>query len=134
MWATARSTAASRTGHLPGTVEDTAAQVDAAGGRAVAVACDHTDDSAVRAVVRRIGVAHGGLDLLRLVTNDHDPGHGPEPVDRGEQVQQHRPPRNRVQHLVQIGFHPRSLAGGKDDGGDGPDHGRLNRTETLPFP
>ena len=30
---------------------------------------------------------------------------------RGNHVRQHRPPRDRVQHLVQIGFHPRALAG-----------------------
>ena len=34
-------------------------------------------------------------------------------------MREHRPPGDRVQHLVQIGFHPRALAGGKDDGGEG---------------
>ncbi len=37
VYLTARSTAAGRTGHLPGTVEETAAQVSAAGGRGIAV-------------------------------------------------------------------------------------------------
>jgi hypothetical protein len=32
-------------------------------------------------------------------------------------------PGNRVQHIVQIGFHPRALAGGEDHGGDGSGHG-----------
>jgi hypothetical protein len=42
----------------------------------------------------------------------------------------HRPPRNRVKHLVEIGFHPRALAGGKDYGGNRPRrrHRRANRT------
>lgn len=37
VWVTARSTAEGRTSHLPGTVEETAAAVDAAGGRGVPV-------------------------------------------------------------------------------------------------
>jgi hypothetical protein len=39
-----------------------------------------------------------------------------------------------VKHLVEIGFHPRPLAGGKDHGGKRPAHGAANRTESLPFP
>lgn len=63
VWVTARSSGAGgATSHLGGTVEETAAAVDAAGGRGVAVVCDHRDDTAVRSVVERI--APGGLDLL----------------------------------------------------------------------
>ena len=61
---TARSSAAGRTGHLPGTVEATAEAVTAAGGAGVAIRCDHRDDSAVAAVAARIAAAHGRLDLL----------------------------------------------------------------------
>jgi NAD(P)-dependent dehydrogenase (short-subunit alcohol dehydrogenase family) len=64
VYATARSSAAGRTGHLPGTVEDTAAAVTAAGGLGVPVRCDHRDDEAVTAVARRITADHGRLDLL----------------------------------------------------------------------
>ena len=53
-----------RTGHLPGTVEQTADAVTAAGGSGVAVPCDHRDDDAVRAVAARITADHGRLDLL----------------------------------------------------------------------
>ena len=41
VYVTARSSADGRTGHLPGTVEQTADAVTAAGGSGVAVPCDH---------------------------------------------------------------------------------------------
>ncbi len=49
---------------LPGTVGSTAEEITAAGGSAVAVACDHRDDDAVRAVFDRIASEHGRLDVL----------------------------------------------------------------------
>src|SRR5215475_601469 len=64
VYVTARSSADGRTGHLPGTVEQTADAVTAAGGSGVAVPCDHRDDEAVRAVAARITADHGRLDLL----------------------------------------------------------------------
>ncbi len=64
VYVTARSTAAARTTGLPGTVEDCAAAVTAAGGLGVPVPCDHRDDTAVTAVAARIAAAHGRLDLL----------------------------------------------------------------------
>src|SRR5262249_57748895 len=50
VYVTARSSAAGRTGHLPGTVEQTADAVTAAGGSGVPVPCDHRDDAAGKAV------------------------------------------------------------------------------------
>ena len=64
VYVTARSSAAGRTGHLPGTVEQTADAVTAAGGSGVAVPCDHQDDAAVTAVAARITADHDRLDLL----------------------------------------------------------------------
>jgi NAD(P)-dependent dehydrogenase (short-subunit alcohol dehydrogenase family) len=64
VYVTARSSAAGRTGHLPGTVEDCARAVTAAGGQGIAVACDHRDDDAVAAVADRIATTHDQLDLL----------------------------------------------------------------------
>jgi NAD(P)-dependent dehydrogenase (short-subunit alcohol dehydrogenase family) len=64
VYVTARSSAAGRTGHLPGTVEETAAAVTAASGEGVAVVCDHRDDAAVAAVSQRISAERGRLDLL----------------------------------------------------------------------
>ena len=49
---------------LGGTVEQTAAAVDEAGGRGVPVVCDHTDDDQVRALFDRVRDESGGLDLL----------------------------------------------------------------------
>jgi NAD(P)-dependent dehydrogenase (short-subunit alcohol dehydrogenase family) len=64
VYVTARSSGTERTGHLPGTVEQTADAVTAAGGHGVAVRCDHRDDVAVQAVADRIAAEHGRLDLL----------------------------------------------------------------------
>ncbi len=49
---------------LPGTVGATAEEIAAEGGTATAVACDHRDDDAVRAVFERIAADHGRLDVL----------------------------------------------------------------------
>ncbi|WP_420638976.1 SDR family NAD(P)-dependent oxidoreductase [Candidatus Poriferisocius sp.] len=49
---------------LPGTVGATAAEITEAGGTAVAVACDHRDDDAVRAVFDRIAAECGRLDVV----------------------------------------------------------------------
>jgi NAD(P)-dependent dehydrogenase (short-subunit alcohol dehydrogenase family) len=49
---------------LPGTIERTAAEVTAAGGTGVAVACDHRDDGQVEALFALVAAAGDGLDLL----------------------------------------------------------------------
>jgi len=49
---------------LPGTVAATAQEVDAAGGRGIAVPCDHRDDDAVRALFARVASEQGRLDVL----------------------------------------------------------------------
>ena len=49
---------------LPGTVAATAAEVDAAGGRGIAVPCDHRDDAAVVALFERVAAEEGRLDVL----------------------------------------------------------------------
>lgn len=50
---------------LPGTVGATAAAVTAAGGRGIAVACDHRDDAQVAALFERVRDEQGGqLDIL----------------------------------------------------------------------
>jgi NAD(P)-dependent dehydrogenase (short-subunit alcohol dehydrogenase family) len=48
----------------PGTIDDTADQVTARGGRGIAIRCDHTDDAQVDAVFDRIHAEQGRLDLL----------------------------------------------------------------------
>jgi NAD(P)-dependent dehydrogenase (short-subunit alcohol dehydrogenase family) len=49
---------------LPGSIEETAAAVVAAGGRSVAIACDHNNDEQVRNVFERIEREAGRLDVL----------------------------------------------------------------------
>ncbi|WP_280428264.1 SDR family NAD(P)-dependent oxidoreductase [Nocardia brasiliensis] len=51
-------------GRLPGTVGETAAAVDAAGGVGVPFVCDHRDDDAVHGLFEQIRTAHGRLDVL----------------------------------------------------------------------
>ncbi len=51
-------------GRLPGTIGETAAEIDALGGSGIAVACDHGDDDQVRALFDRVRAEHGRLDLL----------------------------------------------------------------------
>lgn len=53
-----------KTSELPGTVEDTAEQLSARGGRGVAVAADHADATAMAMLFDRVGAEHGALDLL----------------------------------------------------------------------
>src|SRR5262245_55241840 len=61
VWVTGRSSRTKgSTSHLPGTVEETADAVTAAGGTGIAAVCDHRDDEQVRTVVARIEK----LDLL----------------------------------------------------------------------
>jgi NAD(P)-dependent dehydrogenase (short-subunit alcohol dehydrogenase family) len=49
---------------LPGSVDATAAEVTALGGRGVAVALDHRDDDAVASLFDRVVREHGRLDVL----------------------------------------------------------------------
>ncbi len=49
---------------MPGTIEDTAEEVTAAGGRGIAVRCDHTDAAQVGELIARVEREHGRVDLL----------------------------------------------------------------------
>lgn len=49
---------------LQGTLGETVAAIEAAGGKAVAIACDHGDDSATRQVIEQIESEQGRLDIL----------------------------------------------------------------------
>ncbi len=49
---------------LPGTVAETAEAVTGAGGKGIAVLCDHSDDRQVEALFERIMVEQGRLDIL----------------------------------------------------------------------
>src|SRR6267142_2939783 len=65
VYVTGRTTRAQRSElNRPETIEETAALVDAAGGRGIAVQVDHLIPDEVRALVRRIEDAQGGLHVL----------------------------------------------------------------------
>src|SRR5882724_9866362 len=51
-------------GMLPGTVGETAAQIDALGGRGIALAVDHHDDEQVDAALHRVLDEQGAIDVL----------------------------------------------------------------------
>ena len=59
-----------RPGRLPGTVAATAAEIDDAGGRGIAVPCDHRDDEQVAALFERVAYEQGELHVL--VNNVYD--------------------------------------------------------------
>lgn len=64
VYVTGRTRDGDPSGELPGTIHETARQVDAAGGRGVALHCDHRDDARTEAVFARVAADHGRLDLL----------------------------------------------------------------------
>src|SRR5512133_1482707 len=49
---------------LPGTLPETAAEIERLGGKAVAVPCDHRDDQQVEALFQQIAAEQGRLDVL----------------------------------------------------------------------
>ncbi|MEZ5567885.1 MAG: SDR family NAD(P)-dependent oxidoreductase [Halioglobus sp.] len=58
---------------LPGTVQATADAVTAAGGKGIAVHCDHSDESMVQALFERVRAEQGRLDILvNNATSLHD--------------------------------------------------------------
>ncbi|MGH9578802.1 MAG: SDR family NAD(P)-dependent oxidoreductase, partial [Terriglobales bacterium] len=52
------------TDNAPGTIEDTAEQVTARGGRGITVRCDHTDSEQVKSLFELVRHNHGRVDLL----------------------------------------------------------------------
>src|SRR5262245_37995052 len=53
----------------PGTIQSVAAEVDARGGKGIAVRCDHSVDADIQALFERIRDESGRLDVL--VNNAH---------------------------------------------------------------
>lgn len=69
VYVTGRTTKAEEAGKpgqsaLPGTIHETAAAVTAAGGKGIAVACDHADDAQVKALFEQVEKEQGRLDIL----------------------------------------------------------------------
>jgi NAD(P)-dependent dehydrogenase (short-subunit alcohol dehydrogenase family) len=57
----------------PETIDETAAMITAAGGKAIAVRVDHTNETAVKALFRRIRRAHKRLDVVVDSVAGEDP-------------------------------------------------------------
>lgn len=49
---------------LPGTLEETAAEIDRLGGKGIAMGCDHAEDDQVRALLQEVERRSGRLDIL----------------------------------------------------------------------
>src|SRR5271163_4569253 len=49
---------------LPGTIQETAEQVNALGGKGIAIRVDHADDEQVKGLFERVGREHGKIDIL----------------------------------------------------------------------
>jgi NAD(P)-dependent dehydrogenase (short-subunit alcohol dehydrogenase family) len=65
VYVTGRTTRDSRTvDEFPHSIEDTANEIDRAGGHGIAVRCDHTDDADVERLFARVAAEHGRLDVL----------------------------------------------------------------------
>ncbi len=62
VYVTGRSTTGNST--APGTIDETADRVNAAGGKGIPVRVDHGDDDQVRALFERIGGERGKVDIL----------------------------------------------------------------------
>ena len=62
VYVTGRTTGAG--GVLPGTIGETAAEIDELGGRGVAVRCDHHDDGQVRSLFDQVRAEYGRLNVL----------------------------------------------------------------------
>ncbi|GAB2542214.1 SDR family NAD(P)-dependent oxidoreductase [Gracilibacillus alcaliphilus] len=75
VYITGRSTKEHATNNWPGTIDDTVSQIEAAGGKGIAIRCDHTNDAETEAVINRIRKEQGKLDILvNNVWGAHDLG------------------------------------------------------------
>jgi NAD(P)-dependent dehydrogenase (short-subunit alcohol dehydrogenase family) len=79
VYITGRSQKTGQTESLPGTIYETAEAVTAAGGKGIAVVCDHADDSQTKEVFGRVEREQGRLDILvnnaaKVTDNLTEPG------------------------------------------------------------
>ncbi|GAE31393.1 SDR family NAD(P)-dependent oxidoreductase [Alkalihalobacillus hemicellulosilyticus] len=75
VYITGRSVIGNATNQWPGTIDDTASQINASGGKGIAIRCDHTNDAETEAVISSIRKEQGKLDLvINNVWGAHDLG------------------------------------------------------------
>lgn len=80
VYVTGRSTKGNSTNNWPGTIDDTVSEIEAAGGKGIAIRCDHTNDSETEAVISQIRKEQGKFDILvNNVWGAHDLGVEYEP-------------------------------------------------------
>jgi NAD(P)-dependent dehydrogenase (short-subunit alcohol dehydrogenase family) len=80
VYVTGRSTKGNATNNWPGTIDDTVCQIEAAGGKGIAVRCDHTNDLETEALIKKIRDEQGKLDILvNNVWGGHDLWTDPKP-------------------------------------------------------
>lgn len=80
VYVTGRSAHGASTNNWPGTIDETASEIEAAGGKAVAVQCDHTNDWETKSVITKIRNEQGKLDILiNNVWGGHDLGVAAKP-------------------------------------------------------
>ena len=58
---------------LPGTIHTAAAEIEAAGGKALAIQCDLRDELQIEAAVNQAAEAFGGIDIHNAVANSEAP-------------------------------------------------------------
>lgn len=86
------------------TVDDAAAEVDAAGGRGVPVRCDHADDAQVAALFEQVDAGGAPLDLL---VNNAFPTGAVDPLDETPFFEQ---PVTTIDALLPVGFRAHYVA------------------------
>jgi NAD(P)-dependent dehydrogenase (short-subunit alcohol dehydrogenase family) len=64
VYVSGRSRKEGQTGALPGTIDATAAEITERGGKGIAVACDHSDDKQIEALIDHIIQEQGHLGIL----------------------------------------------------------------------
>jgi NAD(P)-dependent dehydrogenase (short-subunit alcohol dehydrogenase family) len=73
VYVTGRSSKQYSTNNWPGTIDDTVVQIEEAGGKGVAIRCDHMNDVETQAVISQIRKEQGRLDILvNNVWGGHD--------------------------------------------------------------
>ncbi|MCM3759203.1 SDR family NAD(P)-dependent oxidoreductase [Alkalihalobacillus oceani] len=75
VYVTGRSTRGRATNQWPGSIDDTVSEIEASGGKAIALRCDHTNDAETEAAIAQIRREQGKLDIVvNNVWGAHDLG------------------------------------------------------------
>ena len=64
VYVSGRSRIEGQTCDLPGTIDDTAQEINERGGTGIAIECDHSDDRQIRALVDQVITEQGRMDIL----------------------------------------------------------------------